>query len=105
MRLTHKRCMAAAALLSLLTVPTTAFGMRIVEKAIEGAELHIDPGPPARVRALGCSSCPRTFRLAEDYRLKVGGQLIPREEWHAHQGEVGTLIYNVESGRAVRLLW
>jgi hypothetical protein len=103
---TRNRAMATAMVLSMAAFPASSvYGVRAVEDSIEVAALYVSLGPPARVRAVGCPTCPRTFELAEDYRLIVDGEPLPHHRWLEQQGEVGTLIFNIESERAVRLRW
>ncbi len=99
------RIAAVVLLLATTGAVSHAMGIRAIEGAIEVAELYVAPGPPARVRAVGCPGCPRTFQLADDYDLTVDGEPLPRDRWLEQQGKVGTLIYNLETEQAVHLRW
>lgn len=104
-RTSNGRLAAVFLLFATMCAVTPAMGIRAVEGAIEVAELYVVPGPPARVRAVGCPSCPRTFRLADDYDFAVNGEPLPRDRWLEQQGKVGTLIYNLETEQATHLRW
>lgn len=93
-------------LLGMLATSSALSGTWPVEGAVEARKLLIEPGSPARVKAFACDTCtPETFELDDNIMLFVNGERVPVEQLKQRQGHAGTVIYNLESGRAVRLRW
>lgn len=94
-------------ILALFAVAAPALGeTRPVEGSVEARKLVVVPGEPARVKAWPCDTCaPETFELDPQVRLFVKGEPVSPDQLLRRQGHAGTLIYDLQSGRAVRLRW
>lgn len=78
-----------------------------VEGAIEAWRVFVQEaeGAPTMLRVLPCQGCSaKRFELDEDFTLVIDGQRVSSDQLSSQTGEPGTVIYNLESGRAVHLL-
>lgn len=88
-------------------VPTASAETTPVEGAIDAWKVFVDrpDGAPASLRVIPCRGCShRRFIVDEDFTLTVDGEDLPLDRLGRRAGEPGTVIYNLESGRAVRLI-
>lgn len=106
MRIGNFICMTA--LLAMVAVAPRVWAETTpVEGAIEAWKVYVEraEGAPAALRVLPCRGCePKRFTVDEDFTLIVEGERVSSNQIGRHGGESGTVIYNLESGRAVRLL-
>jgi hypothetical protein len=87
--------------------PQVAAETTPVEGAIEAWRVFVQEaeGMPTMLRVLPCEGCStKRFELSEDFSLIIDGQRVPNSQLEESSGRSGTVIYNLESGRAVHLL-
>jgi len=97
----------AAALLLLIAAPAAA-ELIPVSEAVETQALMV------KVRANGgghvagreCDDCPlHRFRVSPQTRYIAAGKPVSVVELRARNGQPATIIYNLKSGLATRVLW
>lgn len=103
--MTHRIVPPALAFLIMLSLAPASAEIQPVQDSIEAARLFVTQGPPNRVRALDCHACPKRFSLSDDVEVFVGDRPVAAEQWVDHNGKVGSLIYDIESERVMRIRW
>lgn len=102
-----KHIFTMAFLTALAAGPQAAAETTPVEGAVEAWRVFVQEaeGAPTMLRVLPCEGCSaKRFELAKDFTLVIDGQRVPNEQLERSSGKPGTVIYNLESGRAVHLL-
>ncbi|GEM_PF-6308562 len=101
-------CKTLAAALLLLVASPAAAVLIPVSEAIEALTLIVDVRADGRGQVSGreCDDCPlRRFRVSPQTRYSADGQPVGVAELRARNGQPATIIYNLESGLATRVLW
>lgn len=101
------RSIGAAALVAALSAAPAAAETIPVEGAVEAWKVFVEQrgNGPVTLRAIPCRSCDaRRFALSDDFQLILKGQPVSFDRLARLSGQSATVIYNLESGRAVRLL-
>lgn len=78
-----------------------------VEGAIEAWKVFVAQSEtaPASLRVIPCRGCSHErFIVDDDFTLTIDGERISNDQLGRQTGEPGTVIYDLESGRAVRLI-
>jgi hypothetical protein len=102
-------CVATVALALLLAAASAHAGQwHHIEGAQEARALHFEPSPTApthvRIEAHGDAGI-RRLELDPDFSVRIRGKAAPRSILPRRDGRPGTIIYDLETGRVVRILW
>lgn len=94
-------------LLCLMSAPAQAI-LEPVEEGLEAMRLivRVDAQGRGHVSGRECEDCPeRRFEVTHATRYTRDGVDVGVAELRAHNGEPATIIYNLKSGLATRILW
>jgi hypothetical protein len=94
--------------LLLAVAPARAAKLIPVEEALETQALYVsvNAGGRGQVGGRACEGCPQQrFTLAPKVRFSTQGQAADVAALRARNGQSATIIYNLESGLATKVLW